>query len=159
VDIGFKISKKKYCADLFFFLMRDIQYIGFGILTAFYITFFLKVILQKIKGIKSARLITVSKRKSVLICEVIIRFLSFFILPCQILCVFLDYRMLDELLIQVVGIFIGFFSIGILLVSLLTVDDNKNNKISKNNDISLVTNGVYKSLYNFIVFWYLFFFF
>jgi protein-S-isoprenylcysteine O-methyltransferase Ste14 len=105
------------------------------------------MILQKRKGIKPYKLGVGLKPRSAIISENVVHVLSYLIVFCQLLCIFNNYRIMDEFLIQIFGVFLGFFANGILIVSLLTMKDNWRAGMDENDrNIELITNGIYGSL-------------
>lgn len=112
------------------------------ILIIFYSIFFIKMLIQKRKGIKTRQVGSI-KEKRIRIIEILMSVSTLLIVPIQLISIFLDYNYSNNC-IRYIGLFIGITGDIIFLISVITMKNSWRVGISKNDKTKLITNGIYK---------------
>lgn len=112
------------------------------ILIIFYSIFFIKMLIQKRKGIKTRQVGSI-KEKRIRIIEILMSVSTLLIVPIQLISIFLDYNYSNNC-IRCIGLFIGIIGDIIFLISVITMKNSWRVGISKNDKTKLITNGIYK---------------
>lgn len=112
------------------------------ILIIFYSIFFIKMLIQKRKGIKTRQVGSI-KEKRIRIIEILMSVSTLLIVPIQLISIFLDYNYSNNC-IRYIGLFIGIIGDIIFLISVITMKNSWRVGISKNDKTKLITNGIYK---------------
>ena len=113
-----------------------------SILIIFYSIFFIKMLIQKRKGIKTRQVGSIKEKKTRII-EILMSVSTLLIVPIQLISIFLDYNFSNSYL-RYLGLFISIIGDIIFLISVITMKNSWRVGISKNDKTKLITNGIYK---------------
>lgn len=118
------------------------QIIAIVILFAFYSCYFLKMIMQKKKGIKTDQM---GKGKVGFVkgIEITMKVATYIVPVVEVISIVLGTTVFP-IGIRVVGICIGFFGVIVFVISVVTMRDNWRAGVSKTDKTELVTNGIYQ---------------
>lgn len=112
------------------------------ILIFFYGIYFIKMFLQRKKGIKTNQ-IGSTKKKSIFVTEVLMAIATYSIVIIQIVSIFCDLNVMPTTG-RLFGFLIGIFGDFIFLTSVICMKDSWRAGISSTDETSLVTTGIYK---------------
>lgn len=118
------------------------QIIAIVILFAFYSCYFLKMIMQKKKGIKTDQM---GKGKAGFVkgIEITMKVATYIVPVVEVISIVLGTTVFP-IGIRVVGICIGFLGVIVFVISVVTMRDNWRAGVSKTDKTELVTNGIYQ---------------
>lgn len=118
------------------------QIIAIVILFAFYSCYFLKMIMQKKKGIKTDQM---GKGKVGFVkgIEITMKVATYIVPVVEVISIVLGTTVFP-IGIRVVGICIGFLGVIVFVISVVTMRDNWRAGVSKTDKTELVTNGIYQ---------------
>lgn len=118
------------------------QIIAIVILLAFYSCYFIKMIMQKRKGIKTDQ-IGKDKVGFVKGVEIIMKVATYIVPVVEVISIVLGTTVFPTG-IRVGGICIGFLGVIVFVISVVTMRDNWRAGVSKTDQTELVTNGIYQ---------------
>ena len=117
------------------------------LLSAFYIVYFAKMLMLKKQNIKGNILGKGDKPRDSLMIEIVLRFITFLIVPVQYINVILSgliWSIPTIHFISVVGLFLMLVGVLIFLFAVVTMRNNWRAGYSYEQDTQLVTNGIYR---------------
>lgn len=117
--------------------------IGLLIIAAFYSVYFLKMILQKRKGIKTNQMAKGEKSKRVIAIERILSLSTVLIVLIELLTIILNWT-LSINSIKIIGVIISSLGIIVFTAAVYTMKDSWRAGINTSEKTELVSNGIYK---------------
>lgn len=117
--------------------------ISISILFVFYSIYFIKMILQKRKGIRTNQIGKGQKAKNVLAIELIMKFSTILIVLIELLSIILNWTLFDNS-IKIIGVILSMLGLLIFFLAVYTMKDSWRAGISVTDKTDLVSNGIYK---------------
>lgn len=117
--------------------------IGLLIIAAFYSVYFLKMIFQKRKGIKTNQMAKGEKSKRVIAIERILSLSTVLIVLIELLTIILNWT-LSINSIKIIGVIISSLGIIVFTAAVYTMKDSWRAGINTSEKTELVSNGIYK---------------
>lgn len=118
------------------------QMIGIIILLVFYACYFIKMITQHQKGIKTNQ-IGKGKVGSVKWIELSMKVITYLVPVVEVVSIFLNTHFF-MVSVRIIGIFVGSIGVAVFLISILTMQDNWRAGVPKTDKTELVTKGIYQ---------------
>jgi protein-S-isoprenylcysteine O-methyltransferase Ste14 len=119
------------------------QIAGAGVLAAFFIIFFGKMVAQRRQGMRTGLFKRDSKSKRVFITEMILKVFVFAIFTAQIASIALDTH-LDLLPLRIAGAIVAIAGVAVLGVAIRTMADSWRTEIPEGERTRLVTGGIFR---------------
>lgn len=124
--------------------MTKIQAAALAVLGMFYIAYFMKMFLQRRKGIQTDQISKGGKPKGVLRIERWMKIATFSIVPVEAVSILWNLRMWEQTVLSWTGIGMGFAGILVFIAAMSTMRDNWRAGIPAQDKTELVTTGIYR---------------
>lgn len=118
------------------------KFLAVSVMLLFYGTYFIKMFIQKRKGI-TTRQLGKSKNKRIRVVEILLSFATFIIVPVQLVSIIFDLSILNDSL-RYIGFCVGMFGNIIFLISVITMKDSWRAGIPSEDHTEFISNGIYK---------------
>lgn len=124
--------------------MTKIQAAALAVLGMFYIAYFMKMFLQRRKGIQTDQISKGGKPKGVLRIERWMKIATFSIVPVEAVSILWNLRMWEQTVLSWTGIGMGFVGVLVFIAAMATMRDNWRAGIPAQDQTELVTTGIYR---------------
>lgn len=119
------------------------QILSISILFIFYSIYFIKLFIQKHKGIKTDQIGIGLKPKRVIITERIMKCATILVVIVEIISIIFNWTLFNNS-IKIIGVILGFLGVLVFLLAVYTMKDSWRAGISASDKTKLVSNGIYK---------------
>lgn len=123
--------------------MKPIQIAAFAVIAVFYISYFIKMILQRFKGVKTNHIGKGSKTRKVLVIEILMKIATYSIVVVEMVSIIMDFRMWKSSYAWT-GIGVAILGVSVFIVAMVTMRDSWRAGIPEKDKTELVTNGIYR---------------
>jgi protein-S-isoprenylcysteine O-methyltransferase Ste14 len=127
--------------------MDTYKIVGLGLVVVFYLSFFVKMLLQKAKGIKTNQLARGNKPKKTYLVEVLLKVITYLTAVVQLVSIILSEQlpiMITNSYLRIMGSVFSLLGLVLFILAMVTMKDSWRAGIDAHEKTKFVTTGIYK---------------
>ncbi len=123
--------------------MEGVQIAALGVMAAFYLAYFSKMLLQRRKGLQTDQIGKGNKPKTLLMIEILMKIATFAVVPVEIASIVWETHLWNLALCRT-GTAVAAVGVAVFMIAMWTMRDNWRAGIPEKDKTELVTAGIYR---------------